>query len=132
MAASKGAHVFGLVLLARPPWTEYGTFVTSPSRSSSRQQTNWSAVLSSPGAWYTELDADCIGLLSRLPAATCPGGLLIYNGKHGPTERPSARLQISTRRCPVSAARSPPSAVRPPPSSGRSSHRVLGLIPALL
>jgi hypothetical protein len=29
-----------LVLLARPPWTEYGTFVVSPSRSSSRQHTN--------------------------------------------------------------------------------------------
>src|SRR5215218_8455341 len=83
MAASKGAHVFGLVLLARPPWTEYGTFVISPSRFSSHQQTNWSAVLSSPGAWYTELDADCIELLSRRPAATCPGGLLIYNNMHG-------------------------------------------------
>src|SRR5215210_3078284 len=82
MAASEGAHVCGLVLLARPPWTEYGTFVISPSRSSSRQQTNWSAVLSSPGAWYTDSDADCIELLSRLPAATGPGGLLIYNGVH--------------------------------------------------
>src|SRR5215218_4372486 len=28
-------------------------------------------------AWYNELDADCIELLSRLPAATCPGGLLL-------------------------------------------------------
>src|SRR5215211_9328603 len=28
-------------------------------------------------AWYTALDADCIELLSRLPAATDPGGLLV-------------------------------------------------------
>jgi hypothetical protein len=48
------------VLLARPPWAEYGTLVMSPARSSSRQQTNWSAVLSSSGAWYNALDAETI------------------------------------------------------------------------
>src|SRR5215210_4830341 len=97
MAASKGAHVFGLVLLARPPWTEYGTFVTSPSRSSSRQQTNWSAVLSSPGAWYTELDADCIELLSRHLAATCTSGLSVQRLRNGPAQdAPSSSLGSSS------------------------------------
>src|SRR5215211_6352170 len=54
----------------------------SPPRSSSSQHTNWLAVLSSPGAWYNVLDADCIELLSRRPAATCPGGLVVYGAKH--------------------------------------------------
>src|SRR5215210_7662175 len=33
-------------------------------------------------AWYNVLDADCIELLSRLPAATSPGGLFVYGVKH--------------------------------------------------
>src|SRR5918999_5379840 len=35
-------------------------------------------------AWYNVLDADCIELLSRLPAATDPGGLSVQRLKNGP------------------------------------------------
>src|SRR5918998_5622640 len=33
-------------------------------------------------AWYNVLDADCIELLSRRPAATGPGGLFVYGVRH--------------------------------------------------